>query len=62
MCPGTIDTAMASRDSERHARNPIPRIGEPEEIAELALFLASDKSSFCTGAEFVADGGTTAGL
>jgi 3alpha(or 20beta)-hydroxysteroid dehydrogenase len=60
--PGAIDTAMASRDSARHSKNPIPRIGEPEEIAELALFLASDKSSFCTGAEFIADGGTTAGL
>src|SRR3954453_1291330 len=60
--PGAIDTDMASRDSERHAKNPIPRIGTPEEVAKMALFLASDMSSFSTGAEFIADGGTTAGL
>jgi 3alpha(or 20beta)-hydroxysteroid dehydrogenase len=40
---------------------PMARIGEPEEVARLALFLASDESSFCTGSSFVADGGQTAG-
>ena len=61
--PGAIATDMASSvDPARHAHNPIPRIGTPDEIARLALFLASDASSFCTGGEFVADGGTTAAL
>jgi 3alpha(or 20beta)-hydroxysteroid dehydrogenase len=40
---------------------PIARIGEPIEIAYMALFLASDEASYCTGAEFVVDGGWTCG-
>ena len=46
---------------QRFAGQPIGRIAQPGEIAALALFLASDESSYCTGAEFVADGGQTAG-
>jgi NAD(P)-dependent dehydrogenase (short-subunit alcohol dehydrogenase family) len=38
------------------------RVGRPEELSNLIVFLASDESSFSTGAEFVADGGETAGL
>jgi 3alpha(or 20beta)-hydroxysteroid dehydrogenase len=41
---------------------PMQRLATPEEIAPLALFLASDESSYCTGSEFVADGGITAGI
>jgi 3alpha(or 20beta)-hydroxysteroid dehydrogenase len=42
-------------------RQPIARMGTPEEVALLVLYLASDESSYCTGAEFVIDGGHLAG-
>jgi 3alpha(or 20beta)-hydroxysteroid dehydrogenase len=68
VCPGTIDTAMVSSpefenvDKDAYfADQPVPRIGRPEEVANMMVFLASDESSFCTGAEFVVDGGALAG-
>ena len=67
--PGVIATPMvrnAPEATQRRlevlmARQPIARPGTAEEIAKLALFLASDDSSYCTGAEFVIDGGHLAG-
>lgn len=57
---GDPDPTLAGADA-RSAQQPIPRMGRPIEIARLALFLASDESSYCTGSEFVADGGAIAG-
>ena len=67
--PGPIDTAMLEpeawhgMDVRRSMAQAMPlgRLGQPSEIAELVLFLASDASSYCTGSEFVADGGHLAG-
>lgn len=65
--PGGIETPMTSpvgASSEPGAQEysyPIPRIGRPEEVAQLVLWLASDKSSYSTGAEFLVDGGDMAG-
>ena len=44
------------------AAHPLGRIETPEVIAELAAFLFSDKAGFCTGSDFVADGGLLAGF
>jgi NAD(P)-dependent dehydrogenase (short-subunit alcohol dehydrogenase family) len=50
---------MVMREVE--SRTPLGRIGQPGEIAKLALWLASDLSSFSTGATYVVDGGLTLG-
>ena len=56
-----IDPAAPERaKAEREARIPMKRYGLPEEVARLALFLASDESSYCTGGVYMVDGGFTA--
>lgn len=53
---GTMsDQAMLKMFTQR---SPLRRVGKSDEVAKLALFLASDESSYCTGAEFTADGGS----
>ena len=52
---------QAGAPEEREYLTPIARIGRPDEIAQLVLFLASEKSSYCTGSEFLVDGGDMAG-
>jgi len=66
--PGMIETDMMTEvtkgNEERHDRIarsvPLKRPAEAGEVASLALFLASDESAYCTGSEFVIDGGVTA--
>ena len=64
--PGPINTGMLppSRtrpDQTRFAHFPLGRAGDPDEVANLAAFLASDESSYVTGGEFTIDGGSMAG-
>lgn len=64
--PGLIDTPMISTEDTKERVNsriqaiPLIRFGTPEEVSKLLVFLASDDSSYCTGSEFVIDGGLTA--
>jgi NAD(P)-dependent dehydrogenase (short-subunit alcohol dehydrogenase family) len=67
LCPGPIETPLLAEllaDPQRRQRRlvhiPIGRFGRPEEIAQAALFLASDEASFVTGSSMVVDGGITA--
>jgi 3alpha(or 20beta)-hydroxysteroid dehydrogenase len=66
--PGPTKTPMTARkgwsDADYDAAYggyPLGRMGEPDEIAGLCLFLASDDAAFCTGADFIVDGGVLAG-
>lgn len=73
ICPGTVHTPFVEGYLERHfpankdevrkeldARQPLGRMGRPEEIASAALYLASDEAAFVTGSMLVIDGGWTA--
>jgi NAD(P)-dependent dehydrogenase (short-subunit alcohol dehydrogenase family) len=65
IAPGTIRTTVVSRmppeELDRYAaKPPLKRLGEPLDIANAALFLASDEASYVTGATFLVDGGLTA--
>jgi len=59
--PGSLEAVHGILDAHTEKLAPLGRTGKPEEIAKLALFLASDDSSYSTGSEFVADGGLIAG-
>jgi meso-butanediol dehydrogenase / (S,S)-butanediol dehydrogenase / diacetyl reductase len=74
--PGSIRTPMLARAASHFgpdlpveavferfgAAHPLGRIGTPEEVAELAAFLASDRAAFCTGGDYLVDGGLLAGI
>jgi NAD(P)-dependent dehydrogenase (short-subunit alcohol dehydrogenase family) len=72
ICPGDTDTAMLRGEARQlgeaedrfladSANRPLGRVGQPEEIAQAALYLASDAASFVTGTALVVDGGGLAG-
>ncbi len=73
ICPGTIYSPFVEAYLDRfhketkeqtvgelHARQPVGRMGRPDEVADLAVYLASDAAEFMTGSEVVIDGGLTA--
>jgi len=67
IAPGLIQTDFSEyfwKDPERRrhfeAHQPIPRLGQPDDIGHIALYLASAESSFVTGQTFIIDGGATA--
>ncbi|MEW6998298.1 SDR family NAD(P)-dependent oxidoreductase [Colwelliaceae bacterium BS250] len=77
ICPGTIETALYHKAIDNYCQSngaekqkihaeeeqlqPLGRLGQPEEVADYALFLASDKATFITGSLQVIDGGYTTG-
>ncbi|MFN8459907.1 MAG: glucose 1-dehydrogenase [Anaerolineae bacterium] len=72
LCPGDTDTAMLRHEAQQlgqpdesflaeAAQRPLRRIGRPEDIAQAALYLASEAAAFVTGAALVVDGGGLAG-
>jgi NAD(P)-dependent dehydrogenase (short-subunit alcohol dehydrogenase family) len=72
VCPGDTDTAMLRNEAQQLGladtalviagdQRPLMRVGQPQELAQVVLFLASDRSSFVTGSAYVVDGGGLAG-
>lgn len=70
VCPGLIDTPGAYVDADENARRgrldaarrtPLGRLGTADEVADAVVFLASERSSFCTGSALMVDGGKLAG-
>ena len=70
ICPGTVNTPWVERITQDYEnpdearelmrqRQPLGRLGEPEEIALAAIYLGSDESKFITGTTLVIDGGLT---
>jgi NAD(P)-dependent dehydrogenase (short-subunit alcohol dehydrogenase family) len=65
VCPGFIRTPMTAETQRERAdqitsRTPLGRFGEPDEIAEMVVWLCSDRASYVTGAAYAVDGGWTA--
>ena len=68
LCPGYVTTPMTAltakvpgADAKRMERVPMSRYGTPDEVAEMVVWLLSDKASFCTGSAFTVGGGIEAG-
>jgi NAD(P)-dependent dehydrogenase (short-subunit alcohol dehydrogenase family) len=57
----SLEVTVERTKQAYEARIPLQRYGDPEEVAKLMLFLASDESSFCTGGVYMVDGGRSAG-
>jgi NAD(P)-dependent dehydrogenase (short-subunit alcohol dehydrogenase family) len=61
IAPGAIDTGHHGVSNEKAADNPLGRVGDPEEVAALAAYLASDEAQFISGGVVACDGGALAG-
>ena len=65
VCPGFVKTSMTKGAQAQHSiktifRTPLRRLGDPEEIAEMVVWLCSERASYVTGAAYAVDGGWTA--
>jgi len=63
VCPGPINTPMMvemTKNQKLEIKQPIPRVGKPEEVADVVYFLCSESASYITGTYITVDGGYTA--